>query len=84
MDDKPDTPSPPPDEEEQPVGDLALMNMEVPEGFWTRVHRKIDRRVATAQVMSFSWNLPKVIFIEFLQIAFNVFTPAKSRKGESR
>ncbi len=84
MDDKPDINGPTPDEEEQPIKELALMDLEASEQFWTRVHKKIDRRVASAQVLSFSWNLPKVIFIEFLQIAFNIFSPAKSRKGESR
>ncbi len=84
MDDRTDVSGPTPDEGEQPVKELALMDLEASDGFWSRVHKKIDRRVATAQVVSFSWNLPKVIFIEFLQIAFNIFAPAKSRKGESR
>lgn len=74
----------PPDGEEEPIAALALIELDASQGFWTRVRRKIDRRVATAQVLSFSWNLPKVIFIEMLEMAFTFFSPAKSRKGESR
>ena len=84
MDDKPDMNSQTPDDEEEPIAALALMDLETSEGFWARVRRKIDRRVATAQVLSFSWNLPKLIFLEFLEIAFNILPSAKSRKGESR
>ncbi len=84
MDDKPGMNGPAPDDIEEPISALAMMDLEPSRGFWTRVRRKIDRRVATAQVLSFSWILPKMIFIEFLQIAFDIFSPAKSRKGESR
>jgi hypothetical protein len=72
------------DDTGEPIAGLALIDLETSQGFWPRVRRKIDRRVATAQVLSFSWNLPKVIFLEFLQIAFSVFSPAKDRKGGSR
>jgi hypothetical protein len=84
MDEKPHSDSQSPDDEGEPITALALIDLEASPGFWTRVLRKIDRRVATAQVLSFSWNLPKVIFLEFLEIAFNIFSPAKGRKGESR
>jgi hypothetical protein len=76
--------NPQPEEHEEPITALALMDLEPSDRFWTRVRRKIDRRVTTAQVLSFSWNLPKVIFIEFLHVAFDTFSPAKSRKGEPR
>jgi len=84
MDDKPDSNNQSPDDEGEPITALALIGLEASRGFWTRVRKKIDRRVATAQMLSFSWNLPKVVFLEFLQIAFNIFSPAKGRKGESR
>lgn len=73
-----------PDGEEEPITALALIELEASPGFWTRVRKKIDRRVTTAQVLSFSWNLPKVILVEMLELAFTIFSPAKSRKGESR
>jgi len=73
----------PPDDEGESITALALMDLVPSQGFWTRLRRKIDRRVATGQMLSFSWNLPKVIFLEFLHIAFGLFTPAKDPKGES-
>jgi hypothetical protein len=84
MDEKPHPDNNSPDDAGEPVTALALIDPEASPGFWARVRKKIDRRVATAQVLSFSWNLPKVIFLEFLEIAFNIFSPAKGRKGESR
>jgi hypothetical protein len=84
MDEKPNSDNQSPNDEGEPVAALALIVLEASPGFWTRVRRKIDRRVTTAQVLSFSWNLPKVVFLEFLQMAFNVFSPAKGREGESR
>jgi len=84
MDEKPHSENQFPDDEGEPIAALASIDLEASERFWTRVRRKVDRRVATAQVVSFSWNLPKLIFLEFLEIAFNIFSPAKGRKGESR
>ena len=80
MDDRPVINSQTPDEEEEPISALALLDLEASEGFWTRVRRKIDRRVATAQVLSFSWNLPKLIFLEFLEIAINMFLKRRAEK----
>ena len=84
MDEAPDTNNQTPDDEGEPVTALALIDLEPSHGFWTRVRRKIDRRIATAHMVSFSWNLPKVVFLEFLHVAFSLFSPAKDRKGESR
>ncbi|MBN1569116.1 MAG: hypothetical protein JXA73_14800 [Acidobacteria bacterium] len=72
------------DDTEEPLTELAQLDLEASAGFWMRVRNKIERRVATAQVMSFTWNLPKLIFLEFLEIAFSIFPPAKDRKGEPK
>ena len=84
MDEKPNSNHLQPDEADKPIGVLANLDVAVPDGFWTRVRKKIDRRVATGHLLSFSWILPKVILAEFLGMAFSAFSSAKSRKGESR
>ena len=73
-----------PDEPDQPITALALLDLKASPGFWARVRKKIDRRVAAIHFMSFSWNLPKLVFIEFLDMAFHLFTPARGSKGGSR
>jgi hypothetical protein len=84
MDETPHSDSLSTDDEGEPVAALALIDEEASGRFWTRLRNKIDRRVATAQVVSFSWNLPKLVLLEFLEIAFNIFSPAKDRKGDSQ
>lgn len=82
MDDNPISPGP--EDGEEPLAELERLDPEVSRGFWSRVHRKIDRRVAAGHVTSFAWNLPRLVFVEFLEIAFELFAPAQGRKGGTR
>jgi len=84
MDETPHPDSAPTDDEGEPIAALADFDVEPAGRFWTRLRNRIERRVATAQVATFSWNLPKLVFLEFLGIAFNVFSPTKGRKEEPR
>lgn len=84
MDDNPIPPAPGPEDGEEPLAELARLAPEVSRGFWSRVHRKIDRRVAAGHVTSFAWNLPRLVFIEFVGIAFSLFPTTKDRKGGPR
>lgn len=84
MDDSHYPRDPEPDDDGERLAELSQLDLEASKGFWTRVRKKIDRRVAAGHVASFTWNLPKLVLIEFLEIAFNIFSPAKGRKGESR
>jgi hypothetical protein len=76
---------PPDDEAIDPgpsVEELAGFEQDASSGFLGLLRRKIHRRTTTAQVASFSWNMPGMIFLELCRILVQLLQVKHSSKGE--
>jgi hypothetical protein len=50
----------------EPITQLDSLELDASPRFLLGVRNKIERKQATGHVVSFSWNLPKVILLEIL------------------
>jgi len=81
----PSTPGDPPrDDAGEAIEALAALEGAPSARFWLTVRRKIERRMVTAHVADFSWELPKVVLIEFIQLVFGLFQRREDPKGGTR
>lgn len=69
-----------PEETGQPLGVLTELDQETSADFVVRVRRKIERRNATANLVSFSWHLPKLILTEMAGMVAHLGTTAGTRR----
>jgi hypothetical protein len=53
-------------EDGPPLAELTELEQEVSPSFLGAIRRKIYRRTAISQVAVFSWNVPRVVFLEVL------------------
>jgi hypothetical protein len=62
----------------------ALAGFEYPasSGFLSLFRRKIYRRTTTAQVASFSWNIPGMVLLELCRILIQLLQVKHTSKGE--
>jgi hypothetical protein len=65
----------------EPVTVLADLEQEPSTAFLNVVRRKIHRRSAASQFVSFSWNVPKVILLEFWNILVEILSSRGTQKG---
>jgi hypothetical protein len=65
----------------EPITDLLNLEQDTSPGFLNVVRRKIYRRAATSQFASFSWNVPKMIFVEFWNMLVQLLNPRAASKG---
>jgi hypothetical protein len=68
----------------EPIAALNLLEQNAPAGFFGKIRKKILRRVATSQLASFSWQLPRVISIELLTMFVQILGGFRSRKKGER
>ena len=76
----PNGPPEPEQEAEQPIRVLRDLEQETSPDFAGKVRRKILRRTSTAQFAGFSWNLPKVILLELVNLLRHLFTAVSGRR----
>jgi len=67
----------------QPIGMLSDLEHPARPGFMGRVRNRIERRSLTGQFATFSWYLPKVVLLEFVEMLFAFFGPSQRPKGDS-
>ena len=60
-------------ENDQPIALLRNHETETSPDFLSRVRRKIHRRATTAQVVVFSWQLPKMVLLEMFGLISHLF-----------
>ena len=72
------------DPEEHPIRGLADLELEVSPQFVSIVRQKIQRRATVSQFATFSWSLPRMIFVEFLSLVMHVMAVADGRKGKAQ
>lgn len=65
-----------------PVEVLAGFEHVASVGFLARVRRKIQRRTTTAQIASFSWNVPSLVFLELWRVVIELLQLRDPRKGQ--
>lgn len=59
---------------------LAEQELETSADFIAKVHRKIERRTAASQYVSFSWNMPKVVLLELAGMLKHLVTNIDGKK----
>ncbi len=64
----------------EPIRELRELARETSPEFLSRVRRKIHRRSSISNVASFSWELPKMILLEMMELAGHVFMATASNK----
>ena len=69
-----------PEEEAAPVNVLKDFEEEVSAEFVPRLRRRLHRRIFTGQVTQFSFSVPGMLLLEFLQLIFG-FLPARAKSG---
>lgn len=65
---------------EQPLRILTEQEMETSADFVAKVQRKIHRRSAASQYVSFTWNVPKVVLIELAGVLKHLVGSFERRK----
>lgn len=84
MSEGPEETGPGPDEDVDPGEPIALLaGYEQPtsSGLLSRIRRSIHRRTTTAQVATFSWKMPSLVFLELWQILFQILQVDHTSKG---
>lgn len=71
-------------DDEIPVAALNDFEEDVSSDFVPRLRRRLHRRVFSGQVASFSYNVPAMLLLEFLQLIFGFFTPQTPSSSGSR
>jgi hypothetical protein len=74
-----------PDDDRHPEAPIAGMNeleQETSASFVTGVRKKIYRRQTVSQLVSFSWQLPKTVFVELGSMLVHILNTFSTRKGE--
>lgn len=67
-----------------PVDMLADFQYAPSSSFLGRVRRSIQRRTTASQVVSFSWNVPLLVFREFWQLLAEQFFPRSAGKDHQQ
>ena len=62
-----------------PIEELKDQELEPRRDLVSRVRRQIERRTATSQAATFTWELPKLVLIEFVKAACEL-VPRKDRQ----
>jgi hypothetical protein len=79
-----DKPNPPPTDDKdlgEPIADLLNLEQDTSPTFLSVVRRKIYRRSTTAQFVSFSFDLPKIILVEFWNMIVQLLSHRSTQKG---
>ena len=61
----------------EPVAELAALEVELRQGFLARLRRRIDRRSLSGEMLVVSWELPKMVLLEFLRLLFDLCSPSE-------
>jgi hypothetical protein len=65
----------------EPIASLSELEQEVSPRFMAGIRNKIYRRTAANQMISFSWNLPKVILMELIMLIGHLFSGKNGRQA---
>lgn len=65
----------------EPIVALADFEQSTSPSFMMRVRRKIQRRTTTAQVASFTWNVPSIVLLELWRILIQLLQLKDVEKG---
>ena len=63
-----------------PIDELKDQELDPKRDFVGRVRRQIERRTATSHPATFSWELPKLVLLEFLKAAGELSPKKDPRK----
>jgi hypothetical protein len=63
-----------------PIDELKDQELNPKRDFVGRVRRQIERKTATSQAVTFGWELPKLVLLEFLKAAGEISPTKEPRK----
>ncbi len=72
-----------PDDDQQlgePIRALSELEQDTSPSFFNIVRKKIHRRIAVSQFLSFSWQAPKVVFVELGNMFVQILNALSTRK----
>ncbi len=72
------------DLDSKPIEVLKDQELEPTRDLVGRVRRQIERRMVTSYAASFSWQLPKLVFLEFVKAAGEFALSLKEKKGKGQ
>jgi hypothetical protein len=67
----------------EPIAPLAELEQDVSPQFLSAVRNKIYRRTTANQMVGFSWNLPRVVFLELLMLIAHLVKGLSGEKAKS-
>jgi hypothetical protein len=70
------------DEMGEPIGALRELQQNTSASFVSVIRKKIQRRTTASQLLSFSWQLPKIVFFELGNMLAQILNVFSIRKGE--
>jgi hypothetical protein len=68
----------------QPIDTLSSLEYDASRNFLGRVRRRIQRRTAVSQIVSFSWNVPFIILLDFWSALADALFPKTIGKDQRR
>lgn len=72
------------DLETRPIDVLKNQELEPTRDLVGRVRRQIERRTAASQAATFSWQLPKLVLLEFVKAVGDFSFSLKEKKGSGQ
>lgn len=69
-------------QEEEPIEHLKELEQDTSPFFLTNVRRRIHRRTTASQLLSFSWQLPRIAFVELGSMMAHVLSSLTIRKRD--
>ena len=70
------------DEMGEPIEALRELRQDTSPSFVIVIRKKIQRRTTASQLLSFSWQLPKIVFFELGTMLVQILNAFSIRKGE--
>jgi hypothetical protein len=70
------------DEMGEPIVALIELQQDTSPSFVSVIRKKIQRRTTASQLLSFSWQLPKIVFFELGTMLVQILNAFRIRKGE--
>jgi hypothetical protein len=87
MSEIPQNPAGMPDDDQDtgpPISALRELQHDTSPLFWRRVRHRIYRRQTASEIISASWEFPRIVFMELAGILINMFSANSARKGNRR
>ena len=71
-------------DDDRPIEVLSDLEVPTDAEFVENVRKKIDRQETTNHLLSLSWEVPRLVVMEFVVMVLEIVLPHQKREGDER